>query len=82
MAAREGFRPERLAALRPNLDLPCDRPCGRISQSEDPRLLCTPPFGGFEVVHVEDLVLRMTVTVLANVTVSKENVFTHVPKPS
>ena len=32
------------------------------------------------MVYVEDLVLRMTVTVLANVTVSKENVFTHVPK--
>ena len=79
--AHEGFRPERLTALDLQLDLPCvtglvaglaerNQVVGRIAAG----------LAAFEVVYVEDLVLRMTVTVLANVTVSKENVFTHVPK--
>ena len=80
--AHEGFRPERLSALDLQLDLPCvtglvaglaerNQVVGRIAAG----------LAAFEVVHVEDLVLRITVTVLANVTVSKENVFTHVPEP-
>ena len=80
--AHEGFRPERLSALDLQLDLPCvtglvaglaerNQVVGRIAAG----------LAAFEVVYVEDLVLRMTVTVLANVTVSKENVFTHVPEP-
>ena len=79
--AHEGFRPERLSALNLQLDLPGviglvaglaerNQVVGRIAAG----------LTAFEVVHVEDLVPRMTVTVLANVTVSKENVFTHVPK--
>ena len=79
--AHEGFRPERLSALNLQLDLPGviglvaglaerNQVVGRIAAG----------LTAFEVVHVEDLVLRTTVTVLANVTVSKENVFTHVPK--
>ena len=79
--AHEGFRPERLTALDLQLDLPCvtglvaglaerNQVVGRIAAG----------LAAFEVVHVEDLVLRTTVTVLANVTVSEKNVLAHVPE--
>ena len=79
--AHEGFRPERLTALDLQLDLPCV--IGLVAGlAERYQVVGRIPAGltAFEVVHVEDLVLRTTVTVLANVTVPKENVFTHVPK--
>ena len=79
--AHEGFRPERLTALDLQLDLPCviglvaglaerNQVVGRIAAG----------LAAFEVVYVEDLVFRMTVTVLANVTVSEKNVLAHVPE--
>ena len=34
----------------------------------------------FKMVNIEDLVLRSTATVLANMTVSPKNILTHVPK--
>ena len=77
----EGFRSERMSALDLQLDLPCVT--GLVADlAERDQIVggIAADLTAFEVVHVEDLVLRMTVTVLANVTVSKENVFTHVPK--
>ena len=79
--AHEGFRPERLAALDLQLDLPCVT--GLVADlAERDQIVggIAADLTAFEVVHVEDLVLRMTVTVLAKVTVSKDNVFKHVPK--
>ena len=79
--AHEGFRPERLTALDLQLDLPCVT--GLVADlAERDQIVggIAADLTAFEVVHVEDLVLRTTVTVLANVTVPKENVFTHVPK--
>ena len=79
--AHEGFLPERLTALDLQLDLPCvislvaglaerDQIVGGVAAG----------LAAFEVMDIEDFVFRTTVTVLANVTVPKENVFTHVPK--
>ena len=79
--AHEGFRPERLTALDLQLDLPCVT--GLVADlAERDQIVggIAADLTAFEVVHVEDLVLRMTVTVLAKVTVSKDNVFKHVPK--
>ena len=77
----EGFRSERMSALDLQLDLPCVT--GLVADlAERDQIVggIAADLTAFEVVHVEDLVLRMTVTVLAKVTVSKDNVFKHVPK--
>ena len=79
--AHEGFRPERLTALDLQLDLPCV--IGLVAGlAERYQVVGRIPAGltAFEVVHVEDLVLRTTVTVLANVTVSNCLLYTS-PSP-
>ena len=70
-----------MSALDLQLDLPCVT--GLVADlAERDQIVggIAADLTAFEVVHVEDLVLRMTVTVLAKVTVSKDNVFKHVPK--
>ena len=69
----EGFRSERMSALDLQLDLPCVT--GLVADlAERDQIVggIAADLTAFEVVHVEDLVLRMTVTVLAKVTVSKD----------
>ena len=79
--AHEGFRPERLTALDLQLDLPCV--IGLVAGlAERYQVVGRIPadLTAFEVVHVEDLVPRTTMTVLANMTVSEKNVLAHVPE--
>ena len=79
--AHEGFRLERLTALDLQLDLPSvislvaglaerDQIVGGVAAG----------LAAFEVMDIEDLVFRAASTVLTHMTVSEENVLTHVPK--
>ena len=81
--AHEGFRPERLTALDLQLDLQLDLSCvislvACLAQRDQVVWRITARFPTLKMMHVEDLVPRTTMTVLANMTVSEKNVLAHV----
>ena len=79
--AHEGFRPERLTALDLQLDLSCVISLvACLAQRDQVVWRITARFPTLKMMHVEDLVPRTTMTVLANMTVSEKNVLAHVPE--
>ena len=70
--AHEGFRPERMTALDLQLDLSCVI-ClvACLAQRDQVVWRITARFPTLKMMHVEDLVPRTTMTVLANMTVSE-----------
>ena len=80
--AHEGFRPERLAALYLQLDLPCviGLVAGLAERDQIVRYISA-RFTTLKMMHVEDRILGSASTVLTDMTVSEKNVLAHVPKP-
>ena len=79
--AHEGFRPERMTALDLQLDLSCVISLvACLAQRDQVVWRITARFPTLKMMHVEDLVPRTTMTVLANMTVSEKNVLAHVPE--
>ena len=77
--AHEGFRPERMTALDLQLDLSCVISLvACLAQRDQVVWRITARFPTLKMMHVEDLVPRTTMTVLANMTVSEKNVLAHV----
>ena len=79
--AHEGFRPERLTALDLQLDLSrVITLVACLAQRDQVVWRIAARFPTLKMMHVEDLVPRTTMTVLANMTVSEKNVLAHVPE--
>ena len=79
--AHEGFRPERLTVLDLQLDLSrVITLVACLAQRDQVVWRIAARFPTLKMMHVEDLVPRTTMTVLANMTVSEKNVLAHVPE--